>query len=120
MSKICFLIDENTTRAIANQLRRLQPNITIINVGDYQAPSLGQSDPEILLWLETEDYCLITNNRRTMPNHLKEHLESGHHVPGIFILRPGASLGQIIGELLLIWEASSKNEYRDRIVYIPF
>ena len=120
MSKISFLVDENTTHAIADQLRRLQPDITILNVGDYLSPSFGVLDPDILCWLEKEGYCLITNNRRTMPKHLKDHLASGRHVPGIFILRPRASIGQIIDELLLIWKASVKEEYRDRIVYIPF
>ncbi|MDM8525395.1 hypothetical protein QUF80_18670, partial [Desulfococcaceae bacterium HSG8] len=29
---------------------------------------------DILLWCETDNFSLVTNNRKTMPGHLKEHL----------------------------------------------
>lgn len=101
MSAIRLLVDENTARAIGDQLRRLQPDIVLLTIGDDQAPSLGTPDPDILLWLEREGYCLVTRNRRSMPMHLRVHLDAGHHVPGIFALRPGASVGEIIEDLLL-------------------
>jgi len=119
MSEIRYLVDENTTRVIADQLRRRQPDIAVSTVGDYMAPPRGTPDPDILLWLEQEGYCLITRNRRSMPQHLQDHLTAGHHVPGIFILRPRASIGQSIADLLLIWGASYPDEYRDQIVHIP-
>ena len=120
MSEIHYLVDENTTHAIGDQLRRHQSDVVVLNVGDDLAPPLGASDPDILLWLERKGYCLITRNRRSMPQHLRDHLAAGHHVPGIFTLRPRASIGQIIDDLLLIWEASRPDEYRDQIVHIPF
>jgi len=119
MNEIRYLVDENTARALSDQLRRRQPTISVMYVGDELAPPLGTADPDILLWLEREFYYLITRNRRSMPRHLREHLEKGRHVPGIFTLRPGASLKQIIEDLLLIWEAAHPNEYTDQIVHIP-
>ena len=119
MSEICYLVDENTTRALRDQLRRRQPDIVVLTVGDDLAPPRGTPDPGILLWLEREGYCLITRNRHSMPRHLCDHLTGGHHVPGIFTLRPRASIGQIIEDLLLIWGASQLGEYRDQIVYVP-
>lgn len=119
MTEIRYLVDENTARALGDQLRRRQPTINVIYVGDELAPSLGTSDPDILLWLERESYCLITRNRRSMPRHLREHLALGRHIPGIFTLRPGASLKQIIEDLLLIAEAAYQGEYEDQIVHIP-
>lgn len=120
MMKIRYLVDENTTRAIVDQLHRVQPDIDILLVGDETAPSLGTLDPDILLWLEQENYCLVTRNRASMPGHLRDHLAAGHHIPGIFAIKPHSTIGQIIEELLLIWEASSPNEYQDRIEYIPW
>jgi hypothetical protein len=115
-----YLIDENTTHALGDQLRRRQPDIAVLTVGDDLAPPLGTLDPDILLWLESKGYCLITRNRHSMPQHLQDHLATGHHVPGIFTLRPSASMGQVIDDLLLIWGASHPNEYQDQIVHIPF
>ncbi len=119
MNEIHYLVDENTTHAIGDQLRRRQPDVVVLNVGDDLAPPRGIPDPDILLWLEREGYCLVTHNRRSMPQHLQDHLAAGHHVPGIFTLRPDASIGQVIDDLLLIWGASRPGEYQDQIVHIP-
>ena len=119
MSRIRFLLDENTAHAIGDQLRRRQSEIEILVIGTDSAPSNGTLDPDLLRWLEHEAYCLVTRNRRSMPGHLQDHLTSGHHIPGIFTLRPKASMGAVIEELLLIWTAAEMNEYRDQIIYIP-
>jgi len=98
---------------------RRQPEIEIRVVGGDMAPPISTPDSEILRWLESEGYILISRNRSTMPRHLREHLETGRHIPGILLLRPKASIGDIIDELLLIWGAAYPDEYRDRITYIP-
>jgi hypothetical protein len=102
VSEIRYRVDENTTHAIGDQLRRHPSDVVVLNVGDDLAPPLGASDPDILLWLERKGYHLITRNRRSRPQHLRDHLAAGHHVPGIFTLRPRASSGQIIDELTLM------------------
>jgi hypothetical protein len=119
MNKRCYLIDENTSPSIADQLRRLQPKITIQIVGEEMAPPKGTADTEILRWLERKGYSLVTRNRKSMPKHFEDHLKAGHHVLGIFTLRPKASMKEIIDDLLLIWEVSETNEYQDQIVHIP-
>lgn len=119
MSEIRYLVDEDTTHAISDQLRRRQPDMVVLTVGDDLAPPRGTLDPGILLWLEREGYCLIARNRRSMPAHLRDHLAADHHMPGIFTLRARASIGQIIDDLLLIWGASHPGEYQDQIVHIP-
>jgi len=54
-----------------------------------------------------------------MPDHLASHIEAGQHIPGIIELNPKMSIGETIDELLLIWSASTPNEYQDMIVYLP-
>jgi len=96
-------------RAIQRQLRRLDPD----------APPAGTSDPDILLWIEKSSYILVTENRSTIPGHLAEHIAAGRHIPGIFWIRPHASLHSIIEELYLIWAASTADEYKGRTLFIP-
>jgi len=91
----------------------------VLAVGDDIAPPLGASDSDILAWIEREGYILVSRNRRSLPLHLSRHLDSGGHVPGIFLLRPRASLKEIIEDLLLIWEAAEMEEFKDQIVYLP-
>ena len=62
---------------------------------------------------------LVTANRRTIPEHVQAHSGSGRHVPGILLLRRGASLGQIIEQLYLLWTASDAKEYVDKLFYLP-
>lgn len=94
--------------------------MNVLKIGDCKAPEKGTFDPDILLWLERNGFSLVTHNRKSMPRHLHEHLANGHHVPGIFTLRPKALFGEVIEDLLLIWEAAEPDEYKDQIVYIPF
>jgi hypothetical protein len=119
MRELQYLLDENLGFRLRKALRRAAPQITVWCVGDAGAPRLGAKDPEILSWCETYNFILVTDNRRSMPAHLQAHLDADGHVPGIFVLRPEVSIGETIDELVLIWEASLPNEYRDQIRYLP-
>jgi len=119
LSKICFLLDENMPHAVRDQLLLHEPNIEIFAVGDDTAPVLGTPDPDILAWIEANNAVLVSRNRRTIPDHLQGHLAAGGHVPGILLLRRRCTLGQVITDLLLVWNASNPDEYKDRIEYLP-
>jgi len=119
MTERSYLLDENIPTGLAGQLRRRNPAITVQVIGDDKAPPKGTSDAELLLWLEQNGFSLITLNRKTMPSHLRQHLATGHHVPGVFILKSGALMRAVLDDLLLIWEASTPDEYQDQIIYIP-
>lgn len=105
--------------AVRNQLLRREPTMEILSIGQEMAPPFSTQDPVILAWIEQNGYILVSRNRRTLPVHLAAHLATGHHVPGIFLLRRRYSLGRVIEDLLLIWSASELDEYLDQIVYLP-
>jgi hypothetical protein len=54
-----------------------------------------------------------------MPVHLQNHLAAGRHVPTIFILNDGMSIGQTAEELALISVAAQSDEYADMIRFLP-
>jgi hypothetical protein len=114
-----FLLDEHINRAIQRQLRRRNPDLEVLAIGDLGTPPTGISDPDLLNWVEENGYILVTENRSTMPMHLFNHFNSGRHVPGIFWVRPGVGIGRIIEELYLIWVTSTAEEYRDCSLFIP-
>jgi len=115
-----FLIDENISPEYRTQLLYHEPSLTVLAVGDEGAPPKSTPDPEILVWCEQNQFSLITNNRDSMPQHLSDHIEAGHHVPGIFTIKRRVPMGLIIDQLLLIAGASDENEYMDEIKYLPF
>ncbi|MCB1191997.1 MAG: DUF5615 family PIN-like protein [Leptospiraceae bacterium] len=112
-------MDENVDPAYIKRLRRLKPDLFVLAVGELIAPPKGTLDPEILSWCEKHNFILVTNNRKSMPVHLKDHLDQGHHVPGIFILNTKISLSRIIEDLILIADGSEDYEYHDRIYFLP-
>jgi predicted nuclease of predicted toxin-antitoxin system len=114
-----FLLDEHVDRAIQRQLRRTAPQIEVLAIGDPEAPAPGASDPDLLIWLEANEYILVTEDRSTIPNHLAAHLTAGHQNPGILWIRPEVSLGAVIRELYLIWLASTAEEYQGQTLFIP-
>ena len=116
---IKYLFDENVDPLYGVQLRRLRPNLVVRVLGEPATPPKGTLDPEILCWCEIHNFILVTNNRTSMPVHLAEHLAQNRHIPGIFILNPGLSIGGNLAELILIAEASWEDEYQDRIDYLP-
>ena len=114
-----FLIDENIAPEYRTQLLYHEPSLTVLAVGDEGAPPKSTPDPEILVWCEQNQFSLITNNRKSMPQHLSDHLSAGHHVPGIFTINLEVPMKEIIDQLLLIAGASDEDEYIDQITYIP-
>lgn len=119
MSAIRYLLDENVDVLFHTQLLRREPAMVVWRVGTPGAPPTGTSDPDLLAWCEHNSFILVTNNRRSMPAHLREHLNQGRHIPGIFVLSARMSIGETVEELLLIWAASEEEEYHDRIFFLP-
>jgi predicted nuclease of predicted toxin-antitoxin system len=114
-----YLLDENVDVRYRSQLLRYAPALIVKVVHDPDVPPKETTDPQIVQWCEAHEFILVTNNRRSMPRHLADHLANGGHVPGIFVLDPEMSMGETIEELILISEASFTDEYRDRIIYLP-
>lgn len=119
MSAIRYLLDEHVDALYRTELLKREPTMTIWRISILGAPPKGTLDPDILRWCEENSFILVTNNRKSMPGHLQDHLAEGRHVPGIFELNPNMGIGETIEELLLIWAASHPDEYRDRIIYLP-
>ena len=114
-----YLIDENLAPAFRTELMRRDRSLVVWMVGDPNAPPRGTSDPDILVWCEENGFVLVTNNRKTMPVHLADHLAAGRHVPGILTLDLSEGMARLLDELILIAGASRNDEYQDRIEYMP-
>jgi hypothetical protein len=117
-----FLLDEDLRGPLWTAIRhhniRGIHSIEAIRVGDSSAPPLATPDPEILLWTESHEHVLVSRDKTTLPGHLRQHLLSGHHCPGIFIAPMRPSYTFIVDFLALAAYASDADEWRDRIEFI--
>lgn len=82
--KVRFLLDENLSPQIQAGLWRYNPAIDVVRVGDRGVPPLGTADPDLLRYLESAQRALVTNNRVSMPGHLRDHYEAGGQHWGVF------------------------------------
>jgi hypothetical protein len=114
-----FLLDENMNAEYRAQLLGRGPELSVWRVGDPGCPPTGTLDPEILRWCENAKCVLVTNNRKSMPQHLAEHLAAGRHVPGLLVLRRRAVMGEVLADLLLIAGTATEADLLDQIHYVP-
>jgi hypothetical protein len=114
-----YLFDECFSPKMASGLRRRDPSLEVAYVGKDGVLPKETPDSDVLIWIEENEYHLVTNNRHSIPGHLVEHLTSGRHIPGAFQVPVDWSYDQIYTELLLIAGASFPGEYADRLVHFP-
>lgn len=115
-----FLLDENLDPAIVRGVRRRDPTIDILHVGEAGAPLASTPDPEILVYCEQEQRILVTNNRASMPEHITAHIANGRHYWGILTTRSRRPpISKVIEALLLVAGASEAEEYIDTLNWIP-
>jgi Domain of unknown function (DUF5615) len=119
VSQIRFLFDENIDPDLIDALVRREPSIDVLRVGWEGAPPHGTEDPELLIAAVSESRMLVSQDRRTMPNHLRAHFAAGRHTHGVALLKRGFSFGQYVEELLLLWVTSSAEEWVDCTQYLP-
>jgi hypothetical protein len=93
--------------------------IDVVQVGDPFDLPLGSTDPDILLWAEKENRVIVTRDYNTMLSCLAAHLQAGHHCAGLFLIRPKATLRQIIDYLAIAAYAADPVALRDCYEYIP-
>ena len=114
-----YLLDEHVPPAYRTQLLHHDPSLTVWMIGDAGAPVRGTPDPEILKWCEQNHFILVTNNRRSMPRHLADHLAEGRSIPSVITIDLNAPMRVVLEDLILIAGASREDEFLNRIVYIP-
>jgi hypothetical protein len=118
-----YLLDENQRGVLWRALQRHNAMVAVplevVRVGDPPDLPLGSSDLEVLIWAEANDRILVSRDKRTLGSHLHNHVATGHHSPGIFILRRGARVRDVVAFLVEVARADEPGEWRDQIEYIP-
>src|SRR5215831_15765544 len=98
-----FVIDEHWRgplwRAIQHHNAAGAYPIDAERVGDPPDLPLGTLDPDLLIWAEREGRIIVTDDKSTLVTYLTQHLQAGRHSPGVILIRPGFTLGQLMFEL---------------------
>ena len=112
-----LLIDHNFNQRTLRGLLRLVPDldyVTAFEVGMSQTP-----DPQLLIWAASERRLMITHDRRTMPAHAKEVIDSGYDIAGVIIVAEELPMGLVIEQLELIVNCTEADEWQNVIRHLP-
>lgn len=114
--QVTFQADADLDGRIIRGLRRAAPEIDIRT--STEAGLAGQTDPEVLRIAAESGRVLVSQDRRTMPRHFSDFSATGQSA-GVIVLREAVPIVTAIEELILIWSASTAEEWFGRLVWIP-
>jgi hypothetical protein len=112
-----FLADASLHDGIVSGCLRREPAIDFLSANEASLQRVP--DPDVLALAAQQDRIVVTSDLRTMPGHFGDYLEAHGHSPGVFLVKQGARLAEVIDELVMVWAASDADEWRDRIIEIP-
>lgn len=116
MLTVRFQADADLKQAIVAAVLRREPTV------DFQtANAVGLKDVddfEVLAIAANENRVLVSHDKRTMPHHFAEFI-AVRTSPGVVIVPQSMRVAEAVEELLLIWYASTPEEWTNRIVHLP-
>ncbi len=118
MRSIRFLADASLHHGIISGCLRREPAIDFLSAITAKLEGIG--DPEVLRIAADDDRILVTHDFQTMPGHFANFLMEKGESPGVFLVKQRTAIGRVVEALLLVWAASSPDDWRNRILEIPF
>ena len=114
---IRFLADEDFDNDIIRGLFRRCPEIDLVRVQDVSLS--GKNDQVVLEWATKENRVLLTHDVSTMTMHVYARLASGLLSPGVFAVSQSLPIGQVLDDIILLWECSLEGEWNGQVRYLP-
>jgi hypothetical protein len=111
-----FQADADLNQIILAAAVRRAPGI------DFRSASLadlhGLDDLAVLTLAARDERILVTHDSKTMPRHFGEFVNT-HRSAGVIVIPQHLPAVQAVDELLLIWTATSPEDWINRICYLP-
>ncbi len=114
---IRVLLDENFDARIVSGLLTQLPSIDLVRVQDTDI--YGAEDDIVLEMAATTERILLTHDRRTMPNFVRDRLSTERYVAGVFIVPKSIGIGSAIEQLVVALGAGKPGEWDNRLVIFP-
>jgi hypothetical protein len=112
-----YLADVSLRHVIVTGCLRREPAMDFLSA--HAAKLHGINDLDVLKIAAAQGRILVTQDFRTMPKYFAEFLAAGHSSPGVFPVKERTPLAAVIEDLVLVWTASTPEDWTSRIVEIP-
>ena len=111
-----YQADADLNQAIVTGVLRREPTVDFQTA--FAAGLEGVKDPGVLAIAAQQGRVLVSHDRKTMPSEFAEFIINNQS-SGVVIVSRKLPIELIIDELLLIWSASSSEEWTNRIAKLP-
>ncbi len=112
-----LISDEDVHGDVLRGLWRRAPDLDLVramDVGLSRTP-----DPVVLEWAARENRILITQDRSTLVGSAWARVKAGEPMPGVLAMRPHATIGQVIEDILLVAACETEDGMRNQVKFIP-
>jgi len=117
MTAIRFQADADLRQAIVTGSLRRQPKLDFRSV--HEARFEGIEDADVLAIAARDGRVLVTHDRKTMPTEFGQFITSQTSA-GVLILSQNLPIAEAIYAIILVWKASTAEEWINQIMTFPF
>ena len=118
MSRPRFLADQDFNEQIVNGVLRKEPAMEFFRLRELGLER--QPDSRILDYSAQEGLLVCSHDVNTMIDEAYARIAAGELLTGLLMVHQRGLIAPVIESLLLIWAASEAEEWRGKMVYLPF
>lgn len=120
---LAYLLDENISYVVAEQLARKNPLISVQSVQRWQNGAfIGQEDGRLLRAATLEGLTLVTYDLKTIPPLLMEMAADGEAHAGVVFVDDasirGNNFGGLLTALLAHWQRYADQDWTNRVTFL--
>lgn len=120
---LAYLLDENISFAVAEQVARNNPQIRVESVHRWRGGAfVGQADGNLLRAATQEGLTLVTYDLKTIPPLLTEMAMEAEAHAGVILIDDSSirnnDFGGLVAALLAHWNRYSSEEWSDRAAFL--
>lgn len=117
LQSIRLIADADFNEDIIRGPRRADASVDFLTASD--GGTRGLPDRQVLELAAAAGRVLVSHDRKTMVGEFYQFLTDGHSSPGLISVEQEMDEGDAIDDLLLICGASTLEELRDRVRWVP-
>lgn len=114
--RIRFQADADFNHNIVAAVLRRAPDIDIRTAA--AAALAGLKDASVLALAALDGRVLLTHDNRTMPRHFADFIQETAGA-GVIVVPQSLAPRDVVDDIVLIWTASTPEEWTRRILYLP-
>ena len=114
---IRFYVDEDFDHDVVRGVRRRFPAIDLLTI--QEDGRLGIPDAAVLERTAELSRVILTRDKNTLVGTAYQRVVAGLPMPGVFVLRTGASLSDVIGDIGLLGELAEAVDCEGLVRYLP-